>query len=130
MDVLNGFACVFGAFVLFTMIMLTAAIKIVPESQRLTVYRLGRYIGERGPGLVVVLPFIDKAVPVDVQDQMAKTRAIWQVFDAIGETTTFVDKDGSVEIDGRLWNATSPQPIPPGKRVRVTKVILEVEISE
>lgn len=36
-----------------------SAIRLVPESERLAVYRLGRYIGEKGPGLVFVIPVID-----------------------------------------------------------------------
>lgn len=52
------------AIVLFTM-----AIRIVPEYQRLVVFRLGRLIGERGPGLVLLIPFIDRGVRVDLREQ-------------------------------------------------------------
>jgi membrane-bound ClpP family serine protease len=31
------------------------------------IYRLGHYIGEKGPGLVVVIPALDRAVPVDLR---------------------------------------------------------------
>jgi regulator of protease activity HflC (stomatin/prohibitin superfamily) len=36
-------------------------VRVVPESQRLAVMRLGTYLGLRGPGIVLLLPFIDKA---------------------------------------------------------------------
>jgi regulator of protease activity HflC (stomatin/prohibitin superfamily) len=109
------------------MALFTTAIRIVPESQRLDVYRLGRYIGQRGPGIVMVIPFIDQPIKVDISDKMKKAQAVQQAFDAIGETKTLVYTDGSVEIDGVVWNAMSRQPIAPNMRVRVTKVILEVE---
>ncbi|MGC1375387.1 MAG: NfeD family protein [Anaerolineales bacterium] len=122
------FLCVFGVSTLVVVWLIVRAIRIVPESQRLDVYRLGRYMGQqRGPGIVMVIPFIDQAIKVDIQDKMKKVQAVQQAFDAIGETKTLVYNDGSVEIDGVVWNAISKQSIPPGTRVRVTKVILEVE---
>jgi regulator of protease activity HflC (stomatin/prohibitin superfamily) len=127
MDVSLLFVCSAGVSVVVIMALFTTAIRIVPESQRLDVYRLGRYIGQRGPGIVMVIPFIDQPIKVDISDKMKRVQAVQQAFDAIGETKTLVYNDGSVEIDGVVWNAMSKQSIPPGTRVRVTKVILEVE---
>jgi len=127
MDVSLLFVCSAGVSVVVIMALFTTAIRIVPESQRLDVYRLGRYIGQRGPGIVMVIPFIDQPIKVDISDKMKKAQAVQQAFDAIGETKTLVYTDGSVEIDGVVWNAISKQPIAPNMRVRVTKVILEVE---
>src|SRR5574340_716521 len=49
---------------------LTNAIKIVPEYQRLVVFRLGRCIGTRGPGLILLIPVIDRAVKADLREQV------------------------------------------------------------
>jgi len=38
------------------------AIRIVPEYQRLVVFRLGRLHATRGPGLVILIPFIDRGI--------------------------------------------------------------------
>ena len=46
---------------------LTNAIKIVPEYQRLVVFRLGRCIGTKGPGLIFLIPVIDRAVRADLR---------------------------------------------------------------
>ena len=43
-------------------------IKIVREYQRLVVFRFGRCIGERGPGIVLLIPFVDQAVWVDLRE--------------------------------------------------------------
>jgi regulator of protease activity HflC (stomatin/prohibitin superfamily) len=41
--------------------------KIVPENKRLVLFRLGKCVGSRGPGIVTVIPVIDRGVWVDVQ---------------------------------------------------------------
>ena len=46
------------------------AIKIVPEYQRLVVFRLGRVIGPKGPGITLLIPFLDRAVRVDLREQL------------------------------------------------------------
>src|SRR5574338_81629 len=51
-------------------VFLTNAIRIVPEYQRLVVFRLGRSIGPRGPGIVLLIPVIDRAVKVDLREQV------------------------------------------------------------
>ena len=38
------------------------SIRIVPADKRLSVHRLGQYIGDRGPGIVILIPFIDRGV--------------------------------------------------------------------
>ncbi len=62
--------CLVGGLVLLIIIVLVNAIKIVPEYQRLVVFRLGRCIGDKGPGLVLLIPFIDRAVKVDLREQV------------------------------------------------------------
>jgi regulator of protease activity HflC (stomatin/prohibitin superfamily) len=59
---------ILGLLVLFALLLLTKAIKIVPEYQRLVVFRLGRLHATRGPGLVVLIPFIDRGVNVDLRE--------------------------------------------------------------
>ena len=44
------------------------AIRIVPEFQRLVVFRLGRLLKVKGPGLVLLIPIVDKGVKVDLRE--------------------------------------------------------------
>ena len=60
---------VIGVFILLV-VFLAKAIKIVPEYRRLVVFRLGRCIGQKGPGLILLIPFIDKPVGVDLREQV------------------------------------------------------------
>src|SRR4030095_8227171 len=62
--------CFVGAILVLGFVFLTQAIKIVPEYQRLVVFRLGRSIGTKGPGIVLLIPVIDRAVKVDLREQV------------------------------------------------------------
>lgn len=53
--------------VLIAFFFLSSALKIIPEYQRGVVFRLGRMIGAKGPGLVIVIPFIDRVIRVDLR---------------------------------------------------------------
>lgn len=48
-------------------VFLASAVKIVPEYQRAVVFRLGRVIGAKGPGLFILIPIIDRMVKVDLR---------------------------------------------------------------
>ncbi len=48
-------------------ILLSAAIKIVKEYERGGVFRLGRFVGVRGPGLVLIIPFIENMRKIDLR---------------------------------------------------------------
>ncbi|NMC29468.1 MAG: SPFH/Band 7/PHB domain protein [Pelolinea sp.] len=64
------------ALVAFLVIILLAtSIRVVAEYQRLVVFRLGRCVGERGPGLVLLIPVIDRAVTVDLREQVREIPA-------------------------------------------------------
>lgn len=56
------------ALLVFASIIATS-IKVVPEFQRLVVLRLGRVVKVAGPGLVFLVPFIDKGIIVDLREQ-------------------------------------------------------------
>lgn len=44
-----------------------SAIKVLREYERAVIFRLGRLVGERGPGLIIILPGIEQWVKVDVR---------------------------------------------------------------
>ena len=60
---------------------IAAALKVVREYERLVVFRLGRLIGQKGPGLVLVIPIVDRVlrlslriITLDVPTQEVITR--------------------------------------------------------
>jgi regulator of protease activity HflC (stomatin/prohibitin superfamily) len=58
-----------GVALVLLFVLLYFAIKIVAEYQRIVVLRLGRSIGVRGPGLVLLIPIIDRPLWVDLREQ-------------------------------------------------------------
>jgi regulator of protease activity HflC (stomatin/prohibitin superfamily) len=60
--------CIFGLLVLMALTFVVNAIRIVPEYRRLVVFRLGRCIGAKGPGVIILIPVLDKAVNVDLRE--------------------------------------------------------------
>ena len=53
------------AFVAF--IVLASAIRVLREYERGVIFRLGRLIAQKGPGLIFLIPIIDKMVRVDLR---------------------------------------------------------------
>ena len=62
--------CLVGFIVVIAIFFFASAIKVVPEYQRLVVFRLGRCIGDKGPGMVLLIPVIDRPLPVDLREQV------------------------------------------------------------
>jgi regulator of protease activity HflC (stomatin/prohibitin superfamily) len=53
--------------IVFVLLVLSAAIKVVNEYERGVIFRLGRLVGARGPGLFFIIPFIDRMVRIDLR---------------------------------------------------------------
>ena len=58
---------IIGIIVVVLLIILPTAIKIVTEYERGVIFRLGRLIGAKGPGLFLIIPFVDRMVKVDLR---------------------------------------------------------------
>ena len=88
------------AVVVLVIILLATSIRVVPEYQRLIVFRLGRCVGERGPGLIMLIPIVDRAVTVDLREQVREI-----------PTQTSITKDNApISIDF-LWFYKVVEPI-------------------
>lgn len=72
MEALSGsLFCIFGVLAIFLVIVFFNMIRIVPEYQRLVVFRLGRVMGKpQGPGIVLLIPGVDRPVKVDLREQV------------------------------------------------------------
>lgn len=68
---MSAFLACLGFIFIIAVLTITTSIKIVPEHQRLVVFRLGRALENPfGPGIVFILPIIDRIVPVDIREQV------------------------------------------------------------
>ncbi|MEA3353468.1 MAG: slipin family protein [Campylobacterota bacterium] len=53
--------------IVFLIVILSAAIKILREYERGVIFTLGRFTGVKGPGLIILIPFIQQMVKVDLR---------------------------------------------------------------
>lgn len=56
-----------GIIILFVVIVLASAIRILREYERGVIFRLGRLIGAKGPGLILLIPVVDRMVRVSLR---------------------------------------------------------------
>jgi regulator of protease activity HflC (stomatin/prohibitin superfamily) len=70
-----------GIVVLLIVVILANSLRILREYERAVVFRLGRYVGTRGPGLILLVPFIERmekvslrTIAMDVEPQDVITR--------------------------------------------------------
>jgi regulator of protease activity HflC (stomatin/prohibitin superfamily) len=88
------------AVVVVLALILRSGIKIVREYQRLVVFRLGRSFGPKGPGVVYLIPIVDRAVWVDLRE----------VFLEIPAQTCITKDNSPISIDFLIyWKVIDPQ---------------------
>src|SRR5438045_86642 len=78
-----------GIAIVLLLIILPMAIKIVPEYQRMMVFRLGRAIGTKGPGLIFLIPIVDRGIRVDLREAYLE----------IPHQTAITEDNASISID-------------------------------
>jgi regulator of protease activity HflC (stomatin/prohibitin superfamily) len=67
MDALLGLIPCLGFIGIILLFILFSAIKVVQEYERGVIFRLGRFVGAKGPGIFLIIPFIDRLVRVDLR---------------------------------------------------------------
>ena len=56
-------------FAVILLMIIFGSIKVLPEYERLVVLRLGKFAGTRGPGLTLLIPFMEKGRKVDMRER-------------------------------------------------------------
>jgi len=101
--------------VVLVLLVAIRAIRIVPEYQRLVVFRLGKLHSTRGPGLVVLIPFLERGIVVDLrefyleiprQDSITKDNAAISI-DFIMYYKVFDPADSVVKVSNFAGAATN-----------------------
>jgi regulator of protease activity HflC (stomatin/prohibitin superfamily) len=98
---MTDLSIIVGFIVLFLLIILASmAIKIVRDYQRLVIFRLGRCIGQKGPGLIILIPIIDQPVWVDLRE----------LFLEIPSQTCITRDNAPISIDFLIyWKVMDPE---------------------
>ncbi len=100
--------------IVIVIIILSSMIKILREYERGVIFRLGRFVGVKGPGLIILIPFIDRMVKVslrtitmDVPPQDVITRDNISVkVNAVAYFRPFNPEKAVIEVEDYLY-ATS-----------------------
>ncbi|TMK80659.1 MAG: SPFH/Band 7/PHB domain protein [Actinobacteria bacterium] len=87
-------AIVAGLIVIVVLFVLSQAIKIVREYQRVVLFRLGRALGTRGPGLVFIIPVFDRVTWVDLREKYLE----------IPHQTAITQDNAPISIDFIIFN--------------------------
>ncbi len=74
--------------------LIASTIKIIREYERLVVFRLGRLIGARGPGVVFIFPFINRVNKVDLRERYLE----------VPHQTCITKDNAPVDIDFLIYN--------------------------
>ncbi len=85
---------VVAVVVIVAISILAQALRVVREYQRLVVFRLGKVQGTKGPGLIILIPFLDKAVMVDLREFYLE----------IPHQSAITEDNASISIDFIVFN--------------------------
>ena len=79
--------------IVIVLTLLSSSIKVVKEFQRIVVFRLGRAIGAKGPGIVLLIPIVDRPYIVDLRERYLE----------ISKQTCITKDNAPVDIDFLIY---------------------------
>ncbi len=82
---------IFGLIIV--LVILYSAVKIVKEYERAVIFRLGRVMGAKGPGLFFIIPFVDKMVLMDLRTSVID----------VTKQTVVTEDNVTVEVDAVVY---------------------------
>jgi regulator of protease activity HflC (stomatin/prohibitin superfamily) len=90
----------FGLIVLFLFVLIAfGPLRVVRDYERLVMFRLGRYVGDRGPGVVWMWPIIDQAVKSNLREDFLE----------IPSQTCITQDNAPIDIDFLIyWKVVDP----------------------
>lgn len=106
-ELFSSLFCFGGVVLLFLLFLLITAVRVVQEYERGVIFRLGRLQGAKGPGVFLLLPFIDRMVKVDLrvvtmdvpsQEAITKDNVTLKV-NAVVYFKVFTPQDAVVQIE-------------------------------
>ncbi len=98
---------IIALLVFLGLVLLTMSVRIIPEYRRLVIFRMGRLLGSKGPGILFLIPFVDRGVMVDLRE----------VFFDVPPQTCITADNASVSIDFLVYD----------KVIDPVRSVLEVE---
>jgi regulator of protease activity HflC (stomatin/prohibitin superfamily) len=92
--------CLISGIALVAVVLILRSVRVINEYERLVVFRLGRLTGSRGPGLVVLLPVVERATKVDLRETVLE----------IPQQTSITRDNAPISIDFLIyWRVIEPE---------------------
>jgi regulator of protease activity HflC (stomatin/prohibitin superfamily) len=106
------------------LILVSSSLKIARESQRFIVYRLGRFFGLKGPGVIFIIPGVDKCMKINVGD---RGELLAQDLARIKSADVPVRVEGRVEIGKtvRIQSFTEREAVVVAENVQTKEFVCE-----
>jgi regulator of protease activity HflC (stomatin/prohibitin superfamily) len=87
-------------FALLARIFTLTCVRVLSEFERVVLFRLGRCLGARGPGLVFVIPVIDSTVPMDLRER----------FREVPHESCITKDNATIDVDFLFyWQVNNPK---------------------
>jgi regulator of protease activity HflC (stomatin/prohibitin superfamily) len=86
-------AMLFLSFLAVAFVLLLASLRIAQEYQRAIVFRLGRYVGTRGPGLYWLIPFVERQQTIDMRTKTVE----------LEQQETITKDSVTIKVNAVLW---------------------------
>jgi regulator of protease activity HflC (stomatin/prohibitin superfamily) len=88
-----------GSLLIVLVVFLLSAIRIVQEYERIVVFRVGRLVGARGPGVIFIIPIIERGSLVDLRETVME----------IPRQTSITKDNAPINIDFLIyWRIVDP----------------------
>jgi regulator of protease activity HflC (stomatin/prohibitin superfamily) len=122
----------YGFLLVFAIVILSSAIRILNEYERGVIFRLGRFIGVKGPGLILLIPMVDRMMKVSLrtvvldvppQDIITRDNVSMQVNAVVYFRVLYPDK-AMIEVENYLF-ATSQL-----SQTTLRSILGQVELDE
>ncbi len=95
-----GLGCVLAVAVVVIVVIAATSIRVVKEYERIVVFRVGRLMGVRGPGIVFIIPLIEKATVTDLRETVLE----------IPHQTSITKDNAPIKIDFLIyWRVIHPE---------------------
>jgi regulator of protease activity HflC (stomatin/prohibitin superfamily) len=92
--------CLVSGIALVAGVLILRSVRVINEYERLVVFRLGRLTGSRGPGLVLLLPVVERATKVDLRETLLE----------IPQQTSITRDNAPISIDFLIyWKVVDPE---------------------
>jgi hypothetical protein len=101
---------------IISLILIANTVNIIKENERVVIYRLGKFSEVKGPGLVLIIPFLDKLMKIE----------LGKVGNALSDIDLY---QGEISINGEEYEAFCEGKIKKGEKIKIVGLEEKVQFT-